>query len=363
MAALQAFHFLLGLFTVLPQIVVPTVADLSNRMSVDVGLTVGCTQVGVLYGRVVSGLVADALGWRTSFGVAVATQVAVLALLILFFPEIPPAEEGSVVRYPRLILSSLKLAGTRAVLQQSAAIAFFCFLSMASYWTTSVYLMGSPAYGLPVSTIGLLGLAGMGGILAAPLAGILPFPPHKLVALGITAQFLAWTVALASGTRHLAALFACAFLTDLGRQLQQVGNQLRVFSALPGHKSRANAVYMVLAYLGTFAGTALGTLAYERAAWLGAGAVGMAALACAALAWAWVSPDGRFLWDRFRGEKRGGASEEEAVALMSDVGDGERAGLFAVGLLEELDQFGDFEGAGSLAVGVAGRMEDIEGTV
>ncbi|KAI9023172.1 major facilitator superfamily domain-containing protein [Hyaloraphidium curvatum] len=318
MVALQILHLLLGLFTVVPQIAIPTVADVSEKgsMARNVGLVVGCTLIGTLYGRVVAGLIANALGWRAVFYVSTGSQVLILILLFFFFPQIPAADSG--LSYPQLLLSCLKLARSVVVLQQSFSIAFFCYIAMTSFWVTSVFLMGSPVYDLPVSTIGLLGLAGIGGILAAPIAGYLPFDPHTTIILGISTQTLSWTLALAAGTRNVAVLFVCAFIMDLGRQLQQVSNQLRIYGALPGHKSRANSVYMLLAYMGTFVGTALGTFAYDQAGWNAAGAVGLVALGAAAVGWAWVSRDGAIWYDRFRKSRRIQYEGKDEVVALED---------------------------------------------
>lgn len=175
--------------------------------------------------------------------------------------------------------------------------------------------MGSPIYNLPVSTIGLLGVAGIGGILAAPLAGYLPFKPHTTIAIGVSLQFLSLLIGITAGTLNVAVLFVCAFLMDFGRQLQQLNNQIRIYAALPGHKSRANAAYMTFAYLGTFVGVSLGTVAYEHAGWSGACAVGMGALGCAAIAWLWIGADGTLWYDRIRGKRKSDKAADEDVKL------------------------------------------------
>jgi predicted MFS family arabinose efflux permease len=311
----QVLQFFVGAFTVVPQIVIPTVADVSPsaKVSQNVGLVVGMTLIGTLYGRVVSGAIAAALGWRFVFYIATATQVAVLVLLVFFFPQIPLTAAG--VNYAQMLISVWTCIRTTSVLRQSTVIAFFCYVGMTCYWTTTVFLMGGSIYNLPVSTIGLLGLAGIGGILAAPLVGFLPFKPHTTIILGVSIQLLSFILAISAGTKHVSVLFVSAFLMDFGRQLQQLSNQIRIYSALPNHKSRANAAYMTGAYLGTFVGVSLGTLAYEKAGWTGSCAVGMGALGVAAIAWLWVDVDGRVWYDRLRAKKNKDVEKTESMEL------------------------------------------------
>lgn len=313
----QFLQFLIGLFTVVPQIVIPTVADVSAKpqMARNVGLVVGFTLVGTLYGRVVAGAIASTLSWHSVFYIATGAQVAVLLLLLLFFPHIPLPQSN--LSYTSMLKSVGSIVQATPILQQSATIAFFCYISMTEYWTTTVFLMGSPVYNLPVSTIGLLGVAGIGGILAAPVSGYLPFSHHTSIALGICIQFVSQIVGLTAGKRHISVLFVAAFLCDFGRQIQQLSNQLRIYSALPLHKSRANSFYMFFGYMGTFVGVAAGTAAYDSGGWAAACGVGMGALGCAFIAWIWVGKDGRTWYARLSGRKGMVERKDEEVAMDS----------------------------------------------
>lgn len=130
----QLLQFFVGMFTVVPQIVIPTVADVSppGRVSKNVGFVVGFTLIGTLYGRVVAGAIAAALGWRAVFFIACGTQVAVLLFLVLFFPHIPLAQSN--VSYLAMLVSVWTCIKTTDVLRQSMIIAFCCYVAMTNFW-------------------------------------------------------------------------------------------------------------------------------------------------------------------------------------------------------------------------------------
>jgi predicted MFS family arabinose efflux permease len=75
-------------------------------------------------------------------------------------------------------------------------------------------------------------------------------------------------------------------LLDLGQQSAHIANQTRVYALLPEARSRLNTVYIVSAFLGGSAGTALGTIAWSEAGWPGACAVGAFMAATALVLWA-----------------------------------------------------------------------------
>src|SRR2546423_1022822 len=76
-------------------------ADDAHRGRV-VGTVVSGVLIGILASRTISGLVADAAGWRAIYTVAAVAAVLFAGLL---YPAIPPLEPKTRIAYPALIAS------------------------------------------------------------------------------------------------------------------------------------------------------------------------------------------------------------------------------------------------------------------
>src|SRR3954447_17252919 len=124
----------------------------------------------ILLARTVSGLLAGAAGWRTPFIVA-AVAMAVLALTLhRLLPTVPPPAS---LPYRRLLASIWTLVRAEPVLRRRMAYGACGFASFTLAWTSLAFLLSGPPYGYSERTIGLFGLAGVGGALAAQRFGAL----------------------------------------------------------------------------------------------------------------------------------------------------------------------------------------------
>jgi predicted MFS family arabinose efflux permease len=93
-----------GVTTVSGQILAPLAGDLADVASRGrvVGIVVSGILTGILVSRTVSGLIADAVGWRAVFGMA---AVAGVVLAVLVYRAIPPLAPKARIAYPALIVS------------------------------------------------------------------------------------------------------------------------------------------------------------------------------------------------------------------------------------------------------------------
>src|SRR3954469_19396153 len=95
---------LVGVTTVSGQLLTPLAGDLAtdaDRGAV-VGTVVSGILIGILLSRTISGLVADAFGWRSIY---VGAAVLDVVLAVLLWRAIPDLEPKTRVRYPALIAS------------------------------------------------------------------------------------------------------------------------------------------------------------------------------------------------------------------------------------------------------------------
>jgi hypothetical protein len=102
--------------------------------------------------------------------------------------------------------------------------------------------------------IGLFGLIGILGVCTAPIVGRLVdrLIPWTGVLLGIFIQTTGQIVATSGATVSVAAVVIPIFVLDVGQQLQQVSNQMRVFDISHLARARLNACYIIALFVGSF---------------------------------------------------------------------------------------------------------------
>uniref|UniRef100_UPI00289D2D5E MFS transporter n=1 Tax=Pantoea sp. TaxID=69393 RepID=UPI00289D2D5E len=116
--ALLIASFVTGLTATVAQDIVPASAALAPERSR--GKTVGTVMTGLLVGillsRVVSGVVAEYLGWRAMYLFAAA---AVLAISVALWRVLPRFQPGTSVSYPQLLLSLAHLWRQHPILRRA----------------------------------------------------------------------------------------------------------------------------------------------------------------------------------------------------------------------------------------------------
>jgi predicted MFS family arabinose efflux permease len=176
------------------------------------------------------------------------------------------------------------------VLRVRMAFGALGFGSFSVLWTAIAFLLSRPPYGYGEAAIGLFGLAGAAGAVAASASGRLADAGRGRVATG---AFLACVLAswglLALGAHSLAALIAGIVLLDLGVQGAHLQNQHAVYGLHAQARSRLNTAYMTCNFAGGAVASAAAAFAWERGGW-GAISVLGAALPLAALG-VWLVAD------------------------------------------------------------------------
>ncbi|MBX5466370.1 MAG: MFS transporter [Firmicutes bacterium] len=282
--------FLVGVTTVVPQIVVPLAADLATpeRRGRAVGTVMSGLLLGILASRVFGGWMGQWLGWRAVFALAAGFA---LVLAAGFWRWLPPLAPHQRMAYRQLLASLRELVATLPALREASVSGAALFGIFSALWTTLTFHLSGPPFHFSAGVIGLFGLAGLAGAAMAPLAGHLADrrPPAQQVwmAYGILAAGVAL---LWAGVDRLGPLVAGIVLVDAGCQFGHVSNQSRVYAQHAQARSRLNTVYMVSYFLGGSVGSSLGLLAFQRGGWPGVIAVqgGLIALGLAVPRWVGV---------------------------------------------------------------------------
>jgi predicted MFS family arabinose efflux permease len=278
-----------GAASVAGQVMVPFAADLAppeRRGRVVARIMTGLL-MGILLARTVSGLVAQLAGWRAIYWFSAVLMVAFAAVLWKALPA-----EGSRPHraYWNLVGSSLRLLVDEPVLRRRAwhgACGFACFSVL---WTTIAFLLSGAPYHYSSAVIGLFGLVGAGGILAANLAGKLADADRSTIATLVAGVLLTGSFGLLwFGHSTLAALIVGIVVLDIGTQGMQITNQAIIYALRPDARSRINSAYMVCYFIGGATGSLTAGIVYGSHGWagvciLGAG-FGVLSLASALSQW------------------------------------------------------------------------------
>ncbi|QRF24778.1 MFS transporter [Alicyclobacillus sp. TC] len=281
---LWIFAFLVGLTTVVPQIIIPlaaNMADETNRGKV-VGVVMSGLLIGVLLARAFAGLLGSELGWRSVFGIAAIFMIALALLLYFMLPVSPPKSK---LQARDIFLSLWQLIRTLPTLREAALMGGLLFAAFSAFWTTLVFRLSTSPYHYGAEVAGFFGLLGVAGASIAPVAGRLAdlMPARRVAFLGALCTLLSFLV-FAGLSAHLWGLILGVILLDLGVQAAQISNQARIYSLRPDARNRLNTVYMTSYFIGGALGSAIGADMYAHFHWLGVASVGFVCSFAAALA-------------------------------------------------------------------------------
>lgn len=273
--AVWAASFILGMCSVVPQIFVPMAGLFSKpeNKSRNMGYVLSGLLTGVLGARVISGYLGDWGGWRAMYGIAAAIMLICLAVTLKMLPVMRPSFKGS---YPQLMRTVGEIFFSHHNIRLYSLRASCSFASMMSVWSCMAFhLSGSPFYA-GSDKVGLLGLCGIAGAMAASGVGkyIPRFGILRFSTFGSVFQLLAWGIALLFGGFY-AGLALAIILVDIGAQCQQLSNQSGCLKEVPHASNRANTIFMTSLFIGGSVGTFCSGAIWPHWGWHGVCSVGI----------------------------------------------------------------------------------------
>ncbi|WP_373048571.1 MFS transporter [Vulgatibacter sp.] len=281
---LLAGSLLLGLCTVAPQLIVPMAASLAAPLERGrvMGVIMSGLLAGILLSRTASGFLGTWFGWRAVYWLAAGWMLLLTALLRFALPRQPPA---AAITYPALMRSVAGLAQELPTLRLHALLGGLGFASFSAFWAPLVLHLETLPGGYGAREAGLLGIAGVAGVLVAPVVGRWSDArggDRRINAASLALMAAAWGLMWITGA-SLVGLAVGVVLLDLGVQASHLNNQTIVFALRPEARSRINTVYMVSYFVGGALGAYLGTLAFQAYGWGATCALGAAAAAAGAV--------------------------------------------------------------------------------
>ncbi|WP_338699830.1 MFS transporter [Bradyrhizobium sp. 26S5] len=278
---------LVGLLAVVIQVIVAYAATLATPA--ERGQTIGTIQSGVVSGillaRFASGALADIGGWRLVYLTSAVLMLVMAALLARALPRRQPRPlAGS--SYAKLLRSTAALVVQEPVLRERAVFALLIFASFSAFWSSVVLPLASPPLSLSHTTIGMLGIAGLAGALAARNSGRLADRgwAQRTTGLSLMLMLADW-IPIACLHSSLWLVLAGVIMIDFAVQAVHVTNQSLIVATRPDASSRLIGAYMVFYSIGSGLGAIGSTMAYAAAGWIGVCVLGAAISACALLYW------------------------------------------------------------------------------
>jgi predicted MFS family arabinose efflux permease len=264
---LEIASLLIGITSIVPQLILPLAASLSapEERGKVVGTIMSGLLVGILLSRTLSGFIGDILGWRAMFWIASGLCLILFFIIKKQFPYNKPVFKGS---YKQLIGSLFTLIKEQPLLREATLINVFSFAQFGAFWTTMVLLLSEEPFNFTSTKIGLFGIIGASGALAAPLVGKLSDKGSSRIAVGYGCMLIAFSFMIFyfSGSSVIGIVFGIIFI-DIGMQGVHISNQTRVYSILPEARNRMNTVFMSFSFLGTAAGSAFGLFLWRFGGW------------------------------------------------------------------------------------------------
>jgi predicted MFS family arabinose efflux permease len=257
----------LGVTTVAGQIVIPLAGDLADDASR--GRVVGTVMTGFLAGTIVSrtlsGLVAQLAGWRAIFVVA---AVVVLLLAVLAYRKVPTMPTPARMSYPALLASVGGVVRRHRVVRWNLLLGALQFGLFMMFWTALTLLLSEAPFSYSPLTIGLLGLFGLAGALAAQHTGSFHDRGWSMAATGA-----GWAIALvamllaALGEHSLPMIIVAIVLLHLAIFPMNVLISARLFTVVAGGRSRVNTAMIAVNFIAGAIGSALVSRLWPVGGW------------------------------------------------------------------------------------------------
>ncbi|KAF8125535.1 major facilitator superfamily domain-containing protein [Mycena galopus ATCC 62051] len=235
----ETLSFLIGVVSVIPQIMIHLAADLAppERRASAISVVLSGLLFGILIAPVLAGILGQFTSWRIVYYFAIGVQFLVFIAGYFVIPDYPA--KNSDLRYWGILRTMVKFAYREPILIQARLVnlASACF---TNFWVTSL----SCSVGLP-----------------------------SLVAVFAALCFQA--IQVGAGDISVGAIVVVIMGLDVFRQMLQMSLATAVFSTNVAARARLNAVLMLSVFIGQLIGTSVGTEVFTKYGWRAAAALNL----------------------------------------------------------------------------------------
>jgi predicted MFS family arabinose efflux permease len=272
----------LGISSIMPQLFIPmaTLYSRPENKTRNMGYVASGLLTGILSARAVSGYVGEWWGWRSMFFIVAGLMLVGLVVTLRMMPQVSQSFHGT---YRQLMSTVGRIFMSQPRIRLYSIRPAMSFACMMSIWSCMAFHLAGPPFHAGSDVVGMLGLFGVVGAVAAsgvgkivPQVGVL-----RMSVIGGCFQLVAWITAWLFGESY-AGLIMAIILADIGAQCLQVANQSSSLRQLPEATNRVNTIFMTTFFIGGSLGTFFSGLGWSMAGWLGVCLVG-GFFACASL--------------------------------------------------------------------------------
>lgn len=130
----EVLSFLVGVFTVVPQILVPMAADLARpeRRAMAISIVLSRLLFGIILARLLAGIIGNFTNWRAVYYMAIGLHYIVLTGAYLILPNYPAMSQE--LTHITTITSMVKYAMTKPLLIQAFLVNFASSAYFTSFW-------------------------------------------------------------------------------------------------------------------------------------------------------------------------------------------------------------------------------------
>ncbi|KAG8717613.1 hypothetical protein FRC08_007096 [Ceratobasidium sp. 394] len=138
--------YLMGIVTVVPQIMIPLAADLAppERRASAISIVLSGLLLGILFARVLSGIIAEFASWRVIYWISTGLQFANVFAMWLFVPDYPAKQTG--LSYFGILYTMARYAVTEPALIQCCLIGFLSSAVFVNFWVNLTFLLTDAPY-------------------------------------------------------------------------------------------------------------------------------------------------------------------------------------------------------------------------
>ncbi|MFJ8364226.1 MFS transporter [Streptomyces sp. NPDC093984] len=287
--ALVAFA-VLGLANVAAQVLVPVAAHLADdaQRGRTVATVISGLLTGMLLARTVAGVVTELVGWRPLFLGAAVLMILVNLVLRRALHGVDAVPHRR-VGYRAVLRSTVRIYRTEPAVRIRSTYGALGFAAFSVFWSTAALQLSRAPFTYSPAVIGLFGLLGAVGAMAANLTGRVRRHTHPMpTATAVALIAVAYAVLLFAG-QSLGGVIAGVLVLDIGVQGLHVLNQRVIYDVDAAARNRVNSIYMTFYFAGGALGSAVASFMWSRAGWTGVCLTGLAVTALAALLWARTS--------------------------------------------------------------------------
>lgn len=269
----------IGLGSVVAQILVPYAAHLASEEQRGrvVGNVMSGLLLGIMFARPVASFITSFWGWQAVFALS---AIVITLLTVLLSRILPERKPSPTINYGKLIVSLGALLKETPILRRRAFYQACLFGAFSLFWTV-VPLRLADDFGMSQQGIALFALAGVGGAIAAPIAGRLADKGWTGFLTGLAMMIAALSFLLTylfqgHSTMVLALLVLAAIMLDMAVSGNLVLGQRAIYSLGNEARGRLNGLFMSIFFVGGAIGSSLGGWSYALGGWSFTSLIGVA---------------------------------------------------------------------------------------